>query len=97
MGEITTSIITDATPASGRKMIIVETPATADTDDTIDITLADYGITTFLGIFGNEHTTENSVVTTEAPTTEVTSGVLTITIGGSSDDDEKRVYTIFGK
>jgi hypothetical protein len=93
----TTSTITDTIPALGRKCIIVETPNTADTGDTIEIVLSTYGISTFLGIIGFEHTTENSVVTTEAPTTAVSSGTLTITIGGSSDDNEKRVYFIFGK
>ncbi|GAH35918.1 unnamed protein product [marine sediment metagenome] len=97
MAAITTSTVTDTIPALGRKMLMVETPATADSDDTIAITLANYGITTFLGIIGFEHTTTDSVVTTEAPTTAVSAGVLTITIGGSSDDDEKRVYIVYGK
>ena len=97
MAAISTSTVTDTVPALGRKMIMVETPNTADSDDTIAIVLADYGITTFLGIVGFEHTTENSVVTTEAPTTAVSAGTLTITIGGSSDDDEKRVYIVYGK
>ena len=35
MAAITTSTITDALPALGRKMLIVETPTTADTGDTV--------------------------------------------------------------
>ena len=97
MAAITTSTITDMVPNQGRKMIMVETPETADSDDTIEITLADYGMSTFLGILGNLHDTADSIVTTEAPTTAVSSGVLTITIGGNSEDDNKRVYTIWGK
>jgi hypothetical protein len=97
MAAITTSTITDALPALGRKMLIVETPTTADTGDTVAITLADYGISTFLGIIGNAHSTENSVVVTEAPTTAVTSGVLTITLGGTLNTDDKRVFLVFGK
>ncbi len=86
--------ITDAVPNQGAKLVIIETPATADTGDTIEIDMDDYGCTTFLGIFGNEHTTEGSVVTTEAPTTSVSSETLTITIGGSGDNNEKRVYWV---
>jgi hypothetical protein len=97
MAAITTSVITDAVPNQGRKMLIVETPNTADSGDTIAITLADYGISTFLGIFGNAHETEDSIVVTEEPTTEVSAGVLTITVGGTLNTDSKRVYTIFGK
>jgi len=97
MAAITTSVITDAVPNQGRKMLIVETPNTADTGDTIAITLADYGISTFLGIFGNAHETEDSIVVTEEPTTAVSAGVLTITVGGTANNDKKRVYTIFGK
>jgi len=97
MATITTSTITDEIPALGRKMIMVETPTTADTGNTIVITLADYGISTFLGILGFAHSTENSVVITEAPTTSVTTGTLTITIGGSLNTDDKRVYIIWGK
>jgi len=97
MAAITTSTITDEIPALGRKMIMVETPTTADTGDTIVITLATYGISTFLGILGFAHSTENSVVITEAPTTSVTTGTLTITTGGSLNTDDKRVYIIWGK
>jgi len=97
MAAITTSTITDMVPNQGRKMIMVETPETADSDDTIEITLADYGMSTFLGILGNLHDVADDEVSTEAPTTAVSSGVLTITIGGSSEDDNKRVYTIWGK
>lgn len=97
MAAITTSTITDTVPAQGRKMILVETPNTADTGDTVAITLANYGITTFLGILGQAHSTENSVVVTEAPTTAVSAGVLTITTGGTLNTDSKRVYQVFGK
>ena len=98
MGDITsTSTIIEALPNSGVKVFSIETVATADTADTIEITLADYGVSTFLGIQGFIHTTEGSVVVAEAPTTAVSSGVLTITIGGSTVSDKKRVFIIYGK
>ncbi len=97
MGEVTTSTVTDVSPQQGRKIVMVETPTTVDTADTIPITLADFGITTFLAIEGHTHSTENSIVIAEAPTTAVSAGVLTITVGGSTNSDEKRVYIIYGK
>jgi len=91
------STIVDAVPHMGRKIITVETANTADTADTIAITLADYGISTFLAVTGYVHTTENSIVVEEAPTTAVASGVLTITVGGSTVSNKKRVYVIVGR
>jgi len=97
MGDISsTSTITEESPNSGVKTLIVVTPNTADTADTIPITLANYGISTFLAITGYVHTTENSVVVEEAPTTAVSSGVLTITVGGSTVSNKKRVYVVRG-
>lgn len=98
MGAITDDCTyTEAIPNLGAKLVIIETPATADSDDTIVVDMDDYGCTDFLGIFGNEHTTEGSVVTTEEPTTSVSGSEITITIGGSSDDNEKRVYWLLMK
>ena len=97
MAAITTSTVTHQIPALGRKCIMVETPTTADTADTVAVNMATYGMSTFLGIVGFSHDTENSIVTTEAPTTAVSSGVLTITLGGSTNSDAKRVFIIWGK
>lgn len=77
------------------KKIMVVCPATADDTDTFDITLADYGITTVKTIKGFTHTTDNNVIIVEAPTTSVTTGVLTVTIGGSTDN-KMRAFLIGG-
>ena len=70
--------------------------ATADDTDTIDVDLwAQFGITKFLGITGWIHTTANSVIAVEAPTTAVQFETLTITIGGSTND-KQRLYAIYG-
>lgn len=68
------------------KEIIVTCDNTADDTNTFTITLADYGITTLKYIRGYTHTTEGSCIVEEAPTTSVTAGVLTVAIGGSSDN-----------
>ena len=84
-------------PELSYKVIFVETPATSDSGDTFTVPLTSkYGIKSLLFIMGVTHTTANSVVITEAPTTSVTNGVLTITLGGASND-QIRGYLIIGK
>ncbi len=77
------------------KEILVVTPATADDGDTVAITLADYGITNVKSVKGFTHTVDYSHVIVEEPTTSVSSGVLTITIGGSTDN-KLRVFLVGG-
>jgi len=91
-----TGTVTEVAPNAGAKMLIVTAPATTDGGDTIAITLADYGITTFQAILGQTHSTTDSIVITEAPTTAVSDGVLTITVGGSTAD-KKRVFIVWGE
>lgn len=96
MAAVTGSTVIDCVPNLGCKVLVVETPATADDGDTVAIDLADYGANTFLGILGQTHSTTDSIIITEAPTTAVSGTTLTITIGGSTDD-KKRVFIIFAK
>ena len=77
------------------KEILVETTDTADDTDTVVVTLANFGITNVKTVKGWTHTTNDSVVIVEAPTTSVTTGVLTITVGGSTDN-KKRVFLVGG-
>ncbi len=55
----------------------------------------EFGMDRVLGILGNAHTTEDSVIVTEAPTTIVNNGVLEIRVP-ASNDNVKRVYLIIG-
>jgi hypothetical protein len=86
----------DSTLSSGVKELIVVTPATADNSDTIAIVMKSFGIKSILSIFVNAHDTEDSIVTTEAPTTSVTTGTLTVTLGAVAGSNKKRVITIRG-
>lgn len=96
MADISSAVsVRDQVPQQGAKQLVITTPATADSGDTIDLTLSRYGITTFLAVSGFIHTTENSVVVAEAPTTAVATGVLTITLGGATND-KKRVFIVTG-
>lgn len=97
MAAITPTSARRSTPDQGVVELWLETAATADTDDTLAVTLADHGISTLLAVEGFVHTTEGSVIVGEAPTTAVSSGVLTITVGGSTVNDKKRVYKVVGR
>jgi len=97
MTAISASVITESAPNPGIKRVIFETAATADSGDTLAITLSTYGIVTLLGVTGYRHTTEGSVIVDDAQTTAVSAGVLTITVGGSGADNYKRVFEVIGK
>ena len=97
MGDITADCtIRFGALTSGVTEIVVEAPATADDGDTIALTLASYGIKVFLSARGYIQTTANSVIALEDPTTSVTSGVLTLTVGGSTDN-KQRTYYVYGR
>jgi len=101
MAAVTASYIVDLTPNGSLKELFIVTPATADPGDTIEITLADYGITNLLAIDSVYHTTDNSVIVTsngvDIMNTSVSSGVLTITIeSGTGLSNYMRVIRIIG-
>ena len=75
----------------------IRTINTVDDGDTITIDLTKYGIaaTGLRSVEGWIHTTANSVMVLEAPTTAVSSGTLTITVGGSTDN-KQRYYEVVG-
>lgn len=76
----------EITPAQGVKMLQVVTAATVDDGDTLTVDLTKYGCTNIHGILGFGESTTGSIVVTEAPTTSVSSGTLTITVGGAADN-----------
>lgn len=81
----------------GTKTLVVRTLATVDAADTLTVDLVAFGInaTGLMGVLGFKHTTDNSVMVQEQPTTTVSSGVLTITVPSGTDNDP-RYYIIFG-
>jgi hypothetical protein len=91
MADVTTGI-TIKSKLDGK--VVITCPATVDDGDTFTVTLADQGITKIAYILGLVHTTANSVLVMEQPTTSVTAGVLTVTVGGSTDNLQ-RTYIIF--
>lgn len=83
-------------PTLAVKHAIVYTPDTADDGDTLSVDLNKYGMTKLWGIRGITHTTDNSVLVVEAPTTSVTGTTLTITVGGSTDN-KTRSFLLIGE
>jgi hypothetical protein len=81
--------------------LVVETAATADDSDELAVDLGSYGIAEdgLLMVIGNCHTTVNSVVVMNDPTTAVSGGTLTITLGasGGAGTNEMRVFLIIGR
>lgn len=79
-----TAIVKEIAPNLGVKVLQVKTAATADNADTVAVDLTAYGCTNISGIIGFTESTTGSIVITEAPTTAVSAGTLTITIGGAT-------------
>ena len=77
--------------------IHIRTINTVDDTDEIDIDLTKYGIsaTGLISVLGFIHTTANSIMAQEQPSTAVSSGTLTITVGGSTDN-KQRYYEVAG-
>lgn len=92
-----TTVAVEALPNLGVKEVIFYTQDDADATNTIAITLADYGISAngLLAVQSWKHTTNGSVIVTEANTTAVSSGVLTVTLAAGTDNDV-RVIRITG-
>ncbi len=92
LGDVTTN--KEIAPNLGVKMIQAVTDATVDDGDTITVDLDKFGCTNIHGILGFEETTTGQVVVTAEPTTAVSASVLTITVGGSNDNNV-RTFIIF--
>jgi len=86
----------DARQGDGFTTILVRTAA-GNSADTTTVDLKPYGATQVVGILGFSENTAGSVVVTEAPTTSVTAGVLTITVGGSGNNGKVRNYVVYAK
>ena len=84
----------EVSPNAGLKIVQIWTAAGSDTNIT-KVTLADYGISKVYNVITQAHDTENSVIVTEAATTAVSNGVLTVTLLSASDT-KKRSILIFG-
>ena len=92
LGDVATVI--EMAPNAGVKMLCATVAATVDDGDTFTIDLSDYGCTNIHGIIGFQKGTTGSAITTEAPSTSVSSSTLTVTVGGG-DDNKVRSFIIW--
>lgn len=90
-----TNEVCEVSPNAGLKIIHLFTGA-MNSADTTSVNLADYGISTLYNVITQVHSTDNSVVKTEAATTAVAAGVLTVT-AASSNDGKKRSILVIGQ
>ena len=89
-----TGTVYEIAPNLGVKVLKVKVGATADDGDTVAVDLTAYGCTNIDGIIGFTESTTGSIVITEAPTTAVSSGILTITVGGATDN-KARTFIVY--
>jgi len=96
-GLVDTDMILDpALNPNDLKYMLVVTPNTAQASSTMTVDLwRQGGIKRLLGVRGWRHTTEDSVIVRETPTTAVVNGILTITLG-STGNSQKRAFLISG-
>ena len=87
--DITSGCTIDSWTEGSKKVLWVETAATADATDYITIVLATYGAKTLEAVDGWVHTTTDSIVTVERMTTEVTTGTMVATIPSGTDNDKR--------
>lgn len=84
-------------PNLGAKAVLLKSGTTlTGGTDTLTMTLANYGITNVLSVSGVVHTTDYSVIVSEAGTTAVSAGVLTYTTA-AGNDNKRRVVVVYGE
>jgi hypothetical protein len=76
------------------KTLVLASDATADATDTFAIDLAVYGGSLLWGVLGFKHTTDNSVIVTENPTSAVVGTTVTLTVPAGTDNDPRQ-YVIY--
>ncbi|HCX23116.1 MAG TPA: hypothetical protein DHN29_14445 [Cytophagales bacterium] len=77
------------------KIAYIETANTVDAADTFTFDLATVGGTTLLGVLGCKHTTDDSVVVVENPTTAVSGTTITFTVPAGTDNDARIVKVFY--
>lgn len=98
MAAITDIDVHEMIPNAGVKQILVSTRNTVDAADTIAIDVSSYGCvgTGLIGILGFKHTTDNSVMVQEQPTTAISGNTITLTVPSGTDNDP-RFYILYFK
>lgn len=81
--ENTDYFVKSTLPNAGFKQLLISTVTTATTSDVISININNYGGGAVMGVIGFKHSTVNSIVVQEQPTTTMDGQTLHITMGAS--------------
>jgi len=76
------------------KHLLITVDSTAQASDTIEVDLADYNGTELLGVAQYRHTTDNSVIVSEAGTGAISGTTVTLTIAAGTND-KSRAFEVF--
>ena len=88
---------TEVYPSMGLIEVVLRTGTTVTgATDTLTLTLADYGISEIISVYGQVHTTDYSVMKEADGTTAVSGGVLTITTE-TGNNNKRRVWVVVGR
>jgi len=74
---------------------LILTEATVDDGDTVALARTDINLTTPGGQVGYTHSTADSIVITEAPTTSDDGTTKTLTVGGATDDKARAIVLFY--
>ncbi len=96
MADVTNKITRTSLADGSIELMIESTEVVVGGTDTMQVSIADYGISTVEYVNAVVHTTLNSVIVAEAGTTALSAGVLTYTTL-SGNDNKKRVLIVKGK
>ena len=88
---------TEVYPSMGLTEVVLRTGLTVTgATDTLTMTLADYGISELVSVYGQVHTTDYDVMVEADGTTSVTNGVLTI-LTETGNNSDRRVWVVKGR
>jgi hypothetical protein len=91
----TSKVVKDQKDVNEVKVLFIETANTADASDYYTFDLATVGGTTLLALIGTKHTTDNSVMVVENPTTTVSGTTITFTAPAGTDNDKRTAIVYY--
>ena len=88
---------TEVYPSMGLIEVVLRTGiVVTGATDTLTLTLADYGISEVISVYGQVHTTDYDVMVEADGTTAVANGVLTI-LTETGNNTKRRVWVVVGR
>ena len=98
MTDRTSTRVEQLHPMGGKLVMLKSGTTLCGTTDTLTLTLADFGIKKVLAVKTFVHTTDYSVIVTEAATTAVATGILTVQpLTTAGHEDKRRIVMVHGE